>query len=671
MPDIKTRDVVEGAIKTVDRTALMGQRMKDAYVQTKRKAEHSVSSPQGSTEEYAADQITDTAETVAHEAVHQAVYLGQKVIRGKHRADHQGTEGSQFQPSPAQSGQENPQAPNHAPVPETADTPSPMDNRSGYSPRQQPIQTNSDGHSFTPGPLERAAPTKQEVIRNKQISAAKTEIKAKRPANAPYAASVSDPDISSLPVKPGQTARSGHASAGKSIKTMERTGATIKQTARSAGTVTVKSSEQTIKTASSTVKTVEQVGSTTIKTTQAAARAAQKTAANTARTVQRIRAAAKAAATTAKALAEATVKAAKAIIAAAQELISAIAAGGWVVILVIVIVLMVGLIAGSSFGIFFSSQDTGDGELMKDVVQEINTEYQRQLDDLLDEIDHDEVEMSGSRAVWPEVLAVYAVAVTTDPDEPQEVATIDDAKKAILEDIFWQMNEITYEEETREELELTETDDGEGNIVEEWTEVENEYLLITVTHKTAEEMAETLGFDAAQKDMLNQLLAEENHSLWMGVLYGIDAGDSMIVEVAMSQIGNVGGQPYWSWYGFQDRVPWCACFVSWCANECGYIDAGIIPKFAGCINGVNWFKERGQWTDNSAEPIPGMIIFFDWDSPDGESGPQDGLSDHVGIVEKVENGRVYTVEGNTSNSCKERSYPLGHYEILGYGIPEY
>lgn len=153
------------------------------------------------------------------------------------------------------------------------------------------------------------------------------------------------------------------------------------------------------------------------------------------------------------------------------------------------------------------------------------------------------------------------------------------------------------------------------------------------------------------------------------VLYGIDASDDMIVAVALSQVGNVGGEPYWSWYGFGSRVEWCACFVSWCANECGYIDVGVIPKFAGCINGVNWFKERGQWTDISAEPTPGMIIFFDWDDPD--EGGQDGLSDHVGIVEKVENGRVYTIEGNSGDSCRRKRYPLGYYEILGYGIPNY
>ena len=97
------------------------------------------------------------------------------------------------------------------------------------------------------------------------------------------------------------------------------------------------------------------------------------------------------------------------------------------------------------------------------------------------------------------------------------------------------------------------------------------------------------------------------------------------------------------------------------------IDAGVIPKYAGCVNGVQWFKDRVQWLDNSAEPTPGMIIFFDWAD---ESG-QDGLSDHTGIVQKVENGRVYTVEGNSGDSVRQNSYPVGYYEILGYGAPAY
>ena len=143
------------------------------------------------------------------------------------------------------------------------------------------------------------------------------------------------------------------------------------------------------------------------------------------------------------------------------------------------------------------------------------------------------------------------------------------------------------------------------------------------------------------------------------------------IETVYEKDGTSRGQPYWSWYGFEGRVEWCACFVSWCANECGYIENGIIPKFAGCVNGVQWFKDRGQWADNSIEPTPGMIIFFDWDSPNGSSGPQDGQSDHVGIVEKCENGIVYTVEGNSGDSCRQRQYSVGYYEILGYGIPAY
>ena len=136
----------------------------------------------------------------------------------------------------------------------------------------------------------------------------------------------------------------------------------------------------------------------------------------------------------------------------------------------------------------------------------------------------------------------------------------------------------------------------------------------------------------------------------------------LIVEVAASQIGNVGGEPYWSWYGFTERVEWCACFVSWCANKCGYLDT-FIPKFAGCSTGVQWFKARNQWADRTTTPEPGMIVFFDWD--------RDGVPDHTGIVEKIENGYVYTIEGNTSDSCRRQQYTVGNPNIFGYGTPAY
>ena len=235
--------------------------------------------------------------------------------------------------------------------------------------------------------------------------------------------------------------------------------------------------------------------------------------------------------------------------------------------------------------------------------------------------------------------------------------------KRLLTDIFWEMNEISSRTESKTETVITETDDGHGNIVQTETTQTRTYLYITVSHKTAEEMADQYGFDDEQRQMLSELLADENNSLWSQVLYGISVGDGEIVTVALSQVGNVGGQPYWSWYGFNSRVEWCACFVSWCANECGYIENGIIPKFAGCIQGSEWFKERGQWQDGSFTPEAGHIIFFDWEG--------DGLTDHVGIVERVENGTVYTVEGNSGDACRQNSYSIGSSVIYGYGIPAY
>lgn len=295
--------------------------------------------------------------------------------------------------------------------------------------------------------------------------------------------------------------------------------------------------------------------------------------------------------------------------------------------------------------------------------------YQNKLDDIKNSNTYDELEISGSRAVWPEVLSIYAVKTTNDPDNPQEVASMTDEKKQLLKDIFWEMNEISYETEEKTETVIVETDDGEGNIIEEEVEETTVYLYITVSHKTVEEMMAQYGFTEDQKAQVAELLAQDG-SMWVSVLYGIYGADDQIVAVALSQLGNVGGEPYWSWYGFGSRVEWCACFVSWYADQCGYIETGVIPKYAGCVNGVNWFKDRGQWADNDIEPAPGMIIFFDWDNK-GSSGPQDGESDHTGIVERVEDGIVYTVEGNSGDSCRENHYAVGYYEILGYGIPAY
>lgn len=460
----------------------------------------------------------------------------------------------------------------------------------------------------------------------------------------------------------------------QSIKTAERTEHTIKQSARSAGKKTVKTGAKgTVKSSEKAIKTAEKTSKAAIKTAEKTAKATQKAAQATAKAAQKAAEMARQAAIeaykAAVAAAKAIAAAIKAIAAAIKELIAAIAAGGWVAVVVIVVICLIALIVASCFGIFFSSEDTGSTQTMQQVVQEINMDYQNQLDDIKNSHPYDELEMSGSRAVWPEVLSIYAVKTTNDPENPQEVASMTDEKKQLLKDIFWEMNEISYETEEKTETVIVETDDGEGNIIEEEVEETTVYLYITVSHKSVEEMMAQYGFTEDQKAQVAELLAQDG-SMWAAVLYGIYGADDQIVAVALSQIGNVGGEPYWSWYGFSSRVEWCACFVSWCADQCGYIETGVIPKYAGCVNGVNWFKDRGQWADNDIEPASGMIIFFDWDNK-GSSGPQDGESDHTGIVERVEDGIVYTIEGNSGDSCRENHYAVGYYEILGYGIPAF
>ena len=139
---------------------------------------------------------------------------------------------------------------------------------------------------------------------------------------------------------------------------------------------------------------------------------------------------------------------------------------------------------------------------------------------------------------------------------------------------------------------------------------------------------------------------------------GTRPGNTAIVDIAKRQVGNVGGQPYWSWYGFNSRVEWCACFVSWCYGQMGLSE----PRFAACQSqGIPWFTSRGQWGARGYENIaPGDTIFFDWDL--------DGSADHVGLVIGTDGSRVYTVEGNSGDACKIKSYPLDYACIKGYGL---
>ena len=357
----------------------------------------------------------------------------------------------------------------------------------------------------------------------------------------------------------------------QTIKSAERTERTIKQSARSAGKQTVKAGAKgTVKSTERAVKTAEKTSKAAIKTAEATAKATQKAAAAAAKAAQKAaeiaRQTAIAAYKAAVAAAKAVAAAIKAIAAAMKALVAAIAAGGWVAVVVVVVICLVALIACSCFGIFFSSEDTGSEKTMRQVIQEINMDYQNELDAIKDSVEYDALEMSGSRAVWPEVLSVYAVKVTSDPDNPQEVATVTPEKEQILRDIFWAMNTISHSTTTESVTTIIESDDGHGNILEETVTETKTTLHIVVSHKTATEMAAEYGFGERQLEHLDALLEEGTSGMWAAVLYGVYGADDQIVQVALTQVGNVGGEPYWSWYGFGSRVEWCACFVSWCAD---------------------------------------------------------------------------------------------------------
>ena len=289
------------------------------------------------------------------------------------------------------------------------------------------------------------------------------------------------------------------------------------ETARSAA----KTLHKSIKTGRQSIKTAQHTTKTTVKTAQQTAKAAKKTAEATAKSSkmaaqaarQAARATYKAAVVTAKAVAAAV----KAAIAGVKALIAAIAAGGFVSVVIIIIICIIALIAGSCFGIFFIGEDTGSGITLQNVISEINNEYEAKITEIKNSNTYDVLEMSGN-VVWPEVLSVYAVKIAGDPKNPQEVVSMDENKKRILTDIFWTMNAITHSTETKTENVVTETDDGNGNIVQTYTTLTKTYLYVTVLHKTMGEIVDEYKFNEEQKECLTELLQEKNKSLWKDII---------------------------------------------------------------------------------------------------------------------------------------------------------
>ena len=247
--------------------------------------------------------------------------------------------------------------------------------------------------------------------------------------------------------------------------------------------------------------------------------------------------------------------------------------------------------------------------------------------------------------------------------------------QAELERIFAMQYTLTLTEEVEIRYRTeTSTDPETGETTTEEVPYEYHILNVKLTNKPMSELAEEL-LTPQQLEMFHVYLETSgNKPLIFGggspdgspsedlsgveFVNGTRPGNQELMELAKQQVGNVGGYPYWSWYGFNSRVEWCACFVSWCYNQAGKSE----PRFAGCEwQGVPWFQSRGQWGARGYENIaPGDAIFFDWDL--------DGVADHVGLVLGRDGSRVYTVEGNSGDACKIKSYDLNYQCIKGYGL---
>lgn len=267
---------------------------------------------------------------------------------------------------------------------------------------------------------------------------------------------------------------------------------------------TVKNTKTTIKTSKEVAKKAEKTAKETIKASKRATQIAKETAKRTAQGV--------------KVAIKTTISAIKTIIAGTKALVAAIVAGGWVAVIVIIVICLVALMCSSIFGIFFSSQKTSANSItMNTVVAECNQEFSDKLQSIQDSNPHDDYVLEGSMASWKDVLTVYTIKQSNGVNQ-QDVMTIDDNKKNVIKQIFWDMNSLTSE--VRDEM-VTE----QGTNADEMPkQVQKKVLHIKINTKTLEQMKNDYHFSSAQNKQLVELTDNKYASLWNGVIYG--AADS-------------------------------------------------------------------------------------------------------------------------------------------------
>ena len=606
MADIKTRDAIKGTIKTIDKSAVAAERMKDAFISTKEKADHSYTSAENSPEEYAADRVTGSAEAVTFGAAHEFDKHGRKAVQ---------------------------------------------DSKENIAKAKDYLE-------------QRRAAQPQEAAKNAAEKAQETAHAAQQPSQTVTYPSAA-PTPSRTPTTPAETPQPSPAGARiktidrqrMTIRTRESSHAVIKQPTRTGGIRAVKGSARTVKTAEQSSRAAIKTSEQAVRTAQASAKATVKKAE---RTAQAARAAAKTAAETAKRAAEATAKAIKAIIAGTKALIEAIVAGGWISVMIILIVVMLGVaisLFGSGSGNSSYTPVSAEVEAYTPIIRIYAQQYG--VGEYVELIKAIMMQESGGRGDDP-MQASESGYNTRYPHSPNAITDPEYSIDVGVQTIADSLRQADVESPIdMDNIKLALQGYNYGNGFISWARANYGGYTPIAAIEFSDMMAARMGWSGYGD---KQYPAHVLRYYPIGRAFTV-GGNQAIVEVALTQVGNEGGEPYWSWWGLSYRVEWCAIFVSWCADQCGYLDAGVLPKMEGVRPYVDWFIQRDQWQDRDYKPIPGDIIFFDWES--------DGLADHVGIVERVEDGLIYTVEGNSGDRCVENRYYLSSAPVYGFGLPLY
>ena len=446
----------------------------------------------------------------------------------------------------------------------------------------------------------------------------------------------------------GQTmAKKGRTEATRSIKVKPEAEKTIKE----AGNRTVKIAPRVVKASpvsSQKVKTQAVLQKKQAQKSMKAAREAKRAAMHS---VQTAKQSAKATGRGLKAMAEAAAHAVKAAFAALM-------AGGGAVL--VVLILIVGIIGGAAFLGNSQSSEALSAEVLAHTpaIQKYASEFG--IPEYVPAIQAIMMQESGGRGTDP-MQASECPYNTQYPNTPGAIQDADYSIKVGIQYYADCVREAGCESpQDMDKLKLSWQGYNYGNGYISWAlEKFGGYSEANALQFSQEQAAAHGWSGYGDPEYVPHVMRYYSGGGWFAGLFG----NGQLVTIAKSQLGNEGGEKFWSWWGFTERQEWCACFVSWCADQAGLIQKEAVPKFSVCTDGVAWFQAKGKWQSGGSVPTPGTIIFFDWD--------HDGASDHVGIVESCDGTTVHTIEGNSGDAVKQNNYTVNSQSILGYGLVAY